>query len=218
MRSSKFGFAILFVLLAGAVAAVWAWQDPGVWKGPMTDEDVAYYMAAIDRNLDLPPDTGDEIMARLRAWAEADDGRPVYMLNLMRFYPEVLQSPGLPEFHGTPEEANTYYEQHVMPTLFRLGGYPLYFGHAQWRNLLGFDEDIDNWGRIGVVRYPSRRAFLELLADPDYAPYMPYKLMALQIYLTPMTAEVTVPELPWAAGALALVIFLAAGWWRAARR
>ena len=47
---------------------------------------------------------------------------------------------------------------------------------------------------------------------------MPYKLMALQIYLTPMTGEVAVPDLTWATAALALIIFLAAGWWRAARR
>src|SRR5215213_6933045 len=47
--------------------------------------------------------------ARLRAWAEADDGKPVYMLNLMRYYDELRPFPGAPDFQGSPEESNTLY-------------------------------------------------------------------------------------------------------------
>ena len=36
-----------------------------------------------------------EVMARLRAWGEADDGAPIYMLNLMRFHETLQPLPGL---------------------------------------------------------------------------------------------------------------------------
>jgi len=56
------------------------------------------------------------------------------------------------------------------------------------------------------------------MTDPAYVPIEPYKLMAFDVYLTPMSAEAIVPDVRFVAAAWALVIFLAAGWWRAARR
>jgi hypothetical protein len=69
-----------------------------------------------------------------------------------------------------------------------------------------------------VMRYPSRRAVLELFADPAYAPFEPYKLMALQVVLTPMQGEMVVPELRWLVGGALLLLFMAIGWLRAAIR
>jgi len=55
------------------------------------------------------------VPSRVRSWAEADDGRPVYMFNLIHFLPQFRTFPGAPEFKGTPKEANAYYdkEHHV---------------------------------------------------------------------------------------------------------
>ena len=41
----------------------------------------------------------------------------------------------------------------------------------------------------------ARRAFLELLSDPAYAPIEPYKFMALEVALVPVAAEAIVPDL-----------------------
>jgi hypothetical protein len=112
----------------------------------------------------------------LRAFGLADDCRPVYMLNAMRYYPELKRGPGMEGVPGTPAEANAIYEKAVMPILFRLGAYPLFGGATMeistngkaHSNLDGFDPAIDDWSRILVVRYPSRRAFFELLSDPQW--------------------------------------------------
>ena len=69
-----------------------------------------------------------------------------------------------------------------------------------------------------MVRYPSRRRLFELLTDPGYGPIGPYKLLALDVNLAPMSAELIMPDVRFVAAAAALAIFLAAGWWRAARR
>ena len=69
-----------------------------------------------------------------------------------------------------------------------------------------------------LVRYPNRRAFMDLLTDPAYAPLAPYKLQALQLVLTPTTAEIVIPPLPLIVAVLSLILFLAAGWRQALQR
>jgi len=210
-----------FELVLGAVLlalwlAIWLWQNPGIGER-LDAPDVARYMAALEQ-LPIPPEERDATLRRARNWMETDDGRPVYMLNLMRFYPELHHYPGSLNFQGTPQESNAIYENAVIPLLLKVGGYPLYAGRTQGRNLFEHRADLDDWSRVLVVRYPSRRAFLDLLCSPVYREIAPYKLMALLLVLTPGSIEMAIPELPWLTGALLLIVFLAVGWRRAARR
>jgi hypothetical protein len=139
------------------------------------------------------------------------------MLNLMRYRKELHTLAGGPDFHGTPQEANDLYERDVAPLLLKRGGYPLVAGPPQGKNLVGFEPAADAWSRILVVRYPSRRAFLSLLADPEYGPLEPYKLMAVQLSLVPVSGAVVIPDLRWIVGGSLLVLFLSVGWLRAVR-
>ena len=176
----------------------------------------------------LPGDPGEQaaFLARMRAFGLADDGRPVYMLNAMRYYPELKRGPGMEGVRGTPVEANTIYEKAVMPILFRLGAYPLFGGAAleirangkAHSNLDGFDPAIDDWSRILVVRYPSRRAFFKLLSDPRWLKFAPYKIAALEIVLVPASGQVVIPDLRWVMGGACLIVFLGASWLRAIRK
>lgn len=216
MKRYRFEFGLAAILLA-FVAAVWCWQNPGVFKARASDEEITRYMNAITK-LPMPPDEKTEILKRSRQWLESDDGKPVYMLNLMRYYPELRRFPGAPEISGTPVEANAKYESVVVPMLLQVGGQAVYAGASKNGNLMEYGPELDNWNRVLLVRYPSRRAFLDLVTREDYAPIEPYKIMALQVVLTPTTAEVSLPEYTWFAGTLALIIFLTAGWWRSARR
>jgi hypothetical protein len=134
------------------------------------------------------------------------------MLNLMRFYPQLRRFPGTPHFQGTPEQANEFYEKNVLWLLFRRAGYPLVGGRPQANALLEVPPALDGWNRVVVVRYPSRRTFLSLLADPAYAPLEPYKLMAVETVLVPVAGDVKVPDLRLLVGGLLLVLFLAVGW------
>ena len=85
----------------------------------------------------MPAQEKAEVLARLRAWALADDGQPVFMLNLMRYFPQLRQFEGAPEFAGTPLEANEYYETAVTPMALAEGAYPLFGGMTQARNYRG---------------------------------------------------------------------------------
>jgi hypothetical protein len=219
MISRRYRFELwLGLALAGACAAVWLWQFPGALRGRLTHADVGRYIAAIDAQVPMDADEKAASLARLRAWAEADDGRPVYMLNLMRYYPQLHPIRGAPPFAGTPAEANRRYERATMPLLLKVGGVPQFSGVPQGRNVLDSPAAVDDWTRVLLVRYPSRRAFLELVSDPAYAPAAPLKLMASQVFLVPLSPEVLVPELRWLVAGVLLVAYLAIGWHRAVTR
>jgi len=231
MKKHRFE-VILALVFVGAFLALWMWLTPGT-RGALTRAEVDVYIRRIEAAAPMPAAEKAEAMARLRAWGEADDGAPVHMLNLMRYYPKLQPLPGatarLTSVEGTmsPIEANAYYEEQVLPILERLGGYPVVGGNAvgvrgsdgqRHSNLMVYDRDADDWDRVLVVRYPSRRAFFELLANPEYAELMPYKLAALKVALVPVRAQAEVPDPRWIAGLGLLALFFGVGWLRALRR
>jgi hypothetical protein len=216
---------LLGAVLAALFVAFWIWQTPGNLQ-KLSSADVDAYLHRMEGKLPGDPAEQAVFFARMRAFGLADDGQPVYMLNLMRYYPELKHGPGMEGVRGTPAEANATYEKAVMPILFRLGAYPLFGGQTVeiraggnvHTNLDGFDPPIDDWSRILVVRYPSRRAFFELLSDPQWLKYAPYKLAALELALVPASGHVVIPDFRWLIAGACLVVFLGAAWLRAARK
>ncbi|PWR25455.1 hypothetical protein [Zavarzinia aquatilis] len=207
---------LLALVLAAACFGIWRWQAPGE---ALTPAEVERYVAGFDADLPLPPQDKAELLAGVRRFAEADDGRPVYMLNLMRYFEALRPAPGIPEtYAGTPREANALYEAAVIPMALEGGAQPLFAGEVAGRNVAGADPAEDGWSRVILMRYPSRRAFLDLLSRPDYRAVMPYKMQALHLALVPVRAEIVLPGLVPASVTLAVLLFLAIGWWRAARR
>jgi len=221
VRSYRFEF-----LLAGALAlafvALCAWLSPGE-HSRLDAAETDRYIARLKGRLPVPADEERIFLERLRAWASADDGRPVYMLNVMSYYPQRRQVPGVAPAGMSPAQANARYEEAVMPMLFRRGGYPLFGGDSTdlravdgvHADLIGVDAAVDGVDRILVVRYPSRRAFLELISDPEYLPFAPYKFAALKLALVPLAGQAVLPDPRWVAGGVLLALFLALGWWRA---
>jgi hypothetical protein len=205
----------LAALLIALFIMVWVWQNPGMIRGRLGATEIAQLMSQVEK-LPFPDGERPELYRRLRTWLEGDDGKPFYMLNLMRYYPELRRLPDAPDFKGTPQESNARYEAATRSMLLRIGGYPLFAGTPHGKNILEHDPALDDWSRLLLVRYPSRRAFMKLLTDPAYAEIEPYKVMALQVVLTPTAAELVVPNVAWSVAGVLLVVFLAVGWARAA--
>ncbi len=203
---------VIGLLFFAAFLLIWLWQNPGVLKGPLSKAEIDRYMSLIQA-LPFLPEERLEMLRRVQAWMEKDDGKPVYMLNLMRFYPHLRHFPGSFDFNGAPRDSNAAYEAAVIPLLFRLGGYPVFAGKPQGRNIMTFEPELDDWSRVLVVRYPSRRTFMNLMSHPRFKEVEPLKLMALKVMLTPMRPQMTMTELPVIAAATLLPLFLAIGWW-----
>ena len=224
MKSYRFEL-ILGIVLAVLFGALWAWLEPGA-RDRLSAAEVDTYIRELDGRLPVSAGEAREFLTRLRAWGLADDGRPVYMLNVMSYYAQLRRVPGAESIQATPVAANAIYEDEVMPKLLRLGGFPLFGGDRvgiptaprRHGDLVGVDGSVDDSDRILVVRYPNRRAFFRLVSDPDYLKVAPYKFAALELALVPLQADVIVPDPRWIVGGLCLVVFCGAGWLRASRR
>src|SRR3982751_732611 len=113
------------LILAGALVILYlifcAWHSQGT--GKLSQAEINEYLAIIEK-LPLPEKGVQAFIARLRSWAEADDGKPVYMFNLIHFFPQTQAFPGAPEFTGTPEQANAHYEKGLLWLWLSPASYP----------------------------------------------------------------------------------------------
>lgn len=202
-------FELIFTaVLVMLYAAFWVWHSQGA--GKLTVEEIDKYVAIVEK-FPLPEKAVQTFVARLRSWAEADDGKPVYMFNLINFFPQLRIFPGAPEFKGTPEEANTQYEKSLTWRWLSHASYPIFIGVPQAKNLINMEPER-TWGNITVVRYPSRRTFLKLICHPSYAHLAPYKFIAVELDLVPVSRRMIVPDLRWLVAGGFVVLFLLAGW------
>jgi len=192
--------------------AFWAWHSQGA--GKLTQAEIDRYLEMIEK-LPLPEKGIQAFIDRLRSWAEADDGKPVYMFNLMHFFSRVRTFPGAPEFKGTPEEANAHYERSLIWLWLSHASYPTFIGVPQAQNLLNIQPER-TWSNMTVVRYPSRRTFLKLISHPAYAPLAPYKLIAVELDLVPVSTGIVIPDLRWLVGGGFAIVLLLVLWIRAA--
>src|SRR5438046_7028448 len=98
---------ILAAALVVLYAAFWVWHSQGA--GELTQAEIDQYLAIIEK-LPLPEKGIQAFIARLRPWAEADDGKPGYMLHLIHFFTRLQLDHSAQEFKGTVYTANEYYE------------------------------------------------------------------------------------------------------------
>ena len=198
---------ILAAALVILYLAFWGWHSQGA--GKLTQAEIDRYLAIIEK-LPLPDKGVQTFIARLRPWAEADDGKPFYMFNLIEFFPKLQAFPGAPEFKGTPQQANAHYEKSLTWLWLSHASYPTFIGVPQSANLINMEPER-TWKNMTLVRYPSRRTFLKLISHPTYARVAAYKFIAVELDLVPVTSRIVIPDLCWlVAGGLAIVFLLIA--------
>src|SRR5580765_4084752 len=198
----------LAAVLVSLYLVFWAWHSQG--GGKLTQAEIDQYVAIIEK-LPLPEKAVQAFIDRLRPWAEADDGKAVYMFNLIHFFPRVQPFPRAPDFKGTPEQANARYERSLMWLWLSHASYPTFIGTPQGRNLINIQPER-TWGNMTVVRYPSRRTFLKLISHPSYARVSAYKFIAVELDLVPVSSGTIVPDLRWLVAGGLVIIFLLLGW------
>lgn len=219
MKQKKYGFELYLGIVCGAVYVLFSSWYGGSGSGRLTQDEVDAYISKLEKHANIPEEAKKDLLERLRIWGAADDGGPVHMLNLMRTREKPYLFPGAPtDFHGTAEEANQLYEDNAMPLLLKRGGIPAVWGKAQGKNVVGGGPGLDDWSRLGFIRYPNRRTFFELLTDPQYMKIGHLKFIGMEFVLVPTSAELAIPDLRLVVGGALLVIFLGFGWLRSAMR
>ena len=194
--------------------AFWVWHSQ--WQGKLSKEEIDHYMAIIEK-LPIPAEESAVIVPRIRQWAEADDGKPLYMFNLIHYFPQLHTFPGAPDFKGTPQASNEIYMSSLTWLWLSHAAYPAFDGFTQNTSLINIQPER-TWGQMTVVRYRNRRTFLKLLSDPAYARVVPYKFMAMELDLVPASPDMEIPDLRWVLAGAFLIVFLLVGWIRAIRK
>ena len=113
----------------------------------------------------------------LKRFLAEDAEEPVFMLNLLRF------APGGRDLYAE-------YARHLSETFLpRYGGTVVYAGDGGTALVA---EDGQAWDAVLVVRYPDRRAFSRMVADPEYQQVTRLRTAAL-------SEAVLQPTTPWPA-------------------
>ncbi|HEY5108355.1 MAG TPA: hypothetical protein VII96_01960 [Acidimicrobiales bacterium] len=135
-----------------------------------------------------------EYARRLASVAPEEDG-PIWMVNLMRYRDRAVYADGR-ETELTGREADDRYAPFGP---FRTVGAELVFLSDVEAQFLGGDQE---WDRIAVVRYPTRRSFLEMQELPEYLELHEHKDAGMASTFVIAGRPVELPELPSDAPAL----------------
>jgi uncharacterized protein (DUF1330 family) len=101
-----------------------------------------------------------EQFLELASASETNEGE-VVMLNLLRYKPSAEDDGG-----GSGEEAYARYGSKAIQMVEERGGTLLWSGKVD-QVLIG-DTEADAWHAVALVRYPSRRAFLDMVSNDEY--------------------------------------------------
>lgn len=105
------------------------------------------------------PDSIDDL--NRDALAALPDNAPVVMLNLMRFRERSLDG------NGSGWDAYLRYSALAIKLIKARGGTITWTGTAE-AVALGV-PDANRWDYVALVRYPSRKAFIDMMVSPEYA-------------------------------------------------
>ena len=113
---------------------------------------------------------------QLKEFNDQAEDQPIFMVNLLKFK-QKAEYPDKRETNLTGEEAYAIYGQEVMEHLAKVGGKPIFGGNVD-RLMLGEVEDL--WDQIAIAMYPSRKAMLEMIMDPDYLKSAQHRVAGLE--------------------------------------
>ena len=117
-----------------------------------------------------------------------DDG-PIWMVNLMKYREKADYADGrAADISG--KEADDLYAP--LGPLKAIGAKPVFLADVETQ----FLNDSPKWDRVGIVKYPSRRAFLEMQNRPDFKELHHHKEAGMAETIVCGCLPMPVPELP----------------------
>ena len=207
MTASRIRWAILAVIYG----AFYLWY--GGSGDPMSPEDVQRYMAIFEeRGAEQTAegrgsDDGDfDVRMDIRRFMETDDGQEFVMLNLnvYRDAPAYADDVEGSEAIASAAEAEDEYQRRVGPLLFQRACHPIVAVEpAMFLGGIG-DFERQDWSFASMVRYRSRRDFVEFILTPEFSQDVDHKWAAL----SRSTGMATVPVMSFATVRLVPLLIL----------
>ena len=143
--------------------------------GPLSDVEIDNFIVKMEEN-----GSSREAIAMIRQFGEEDTGKHFIMINNIDYN----ETPGNVVGAAPGENAQQLmdrYMGHMIPAMLSRGSHPVMMGPAAYRSMdvIGV-EGVDIWDMGGLVRYRSRRDFLEIVTDPAFSGKHHFKAAALE--------------------------------------
>ncbi len=103
-------------------------------------------------------------------------GAPLVMINLLKYRDQADYPAGFDAAPCTGREAYQRYAAVALGKVTQVGGKPLWMGSVTGSLIA---PDGEEWDEALLVQYPSRQAFLQMVAMPDYQAVAVHRTAAL---------------------------------------
>ncbi len=144
------------------------------FSGPLRDEEVEKFIEVMTGNGVAP-----ERVNYYAQFLRSDTGRQFLMVNNI----DMNENP--PDVEGAPANADAdtlmgLYMEHMIPELLTRACHPVIMGPAVYPAIdISGIRGAEQWTSAALFRYRSRRAFMEIISNPDILGPHHFKLAAL---------------------------------------
>ncbi len=153
--------------------------------GKLSQEEVQAFIAKHEQNLvNSGVLLGSEEFQRrvdfLRGFMEEDTGKQFIMVNNIEMNKDPEDVSGINPSESSDQLLSKYME-HLWPNLLKRASHPVFGGNTifQSMDLVGI-EGAETWDQVALMRYKSRRAFLEIVTHPDMIDRHEFKVAAMK--------------------------------------
>ncbi len=163
--------SVLWATPAGLYLLFCVWYTD--LSGPLSSEEITHYSAVLAGD-GRPP----EAVARMRRFMEEDSGRQFVMVNLL----DMADAPGTVAgvANETADQLMDRYMAHMWPALLMRACHPIFAGSVVFDALdLSGIDGAEQWTRVALMRYRSRRDLLEIATNPAFSGPHEFKMASL---------------------------------------
>ena len=171
-------------LILGSVYIVFFFWYTDI-EGALSQEEIQGFLNKHEQNIidNRSSPNLEELQLRmdfLRRFMEEDSGRQFIMVNNIEMDPDPGDVPGANSGESADELLSRYME-HMWPNLLKRASHPIFGGNAisQSMDLVGI-EGAETWDQMALMRYKSRRAFMEIVTHPNMMDRHDFKVAAMQ--------------------------------------
>jgi len=108
--------------------------------------------------------------------ALSGENAPIVMINLLRYRERAVYADGFDAEPCSGREAYERYGEVALPRVASVGGKVLWMGDVAATVIA---PQAESWDDAVLVQYPRPRAFLDMIAQPEYQAAAPHRSAAL---------------------------------------
>ena len=174
-----------WLLLAIIYGSFFLWYTD--FGGKLDAKEIAMYTEKLQESSSLHINNlsweekraSEKSMQNIQQFMREDTGKQFLMVNNI----DMSDSPGDVEGAQSGESASQLmdrYMEHMYPELFKRACHPVFAGNSvlQAVDIVGI-ENAEDWDAMALMRYKSRRAFMEIVSNPKMFGKHEFKIAAL---------------------------------------